>query len=162
MCNLSMTSFKTIPTSLVFNRFQKLQPCFIKNRRPRTILRLLLLKFLCLFPSLVLLITSWKQSLFNQKRLMNFLSSVGGFITRFLTLLWAYALVGHRCWFCCLRVRKANMFWLLKSTIKTHIFASVRSCWLNAKRNQKLPKRFHHQRGASASPETERVHKPTK
>ena len=32
-----------------------------------------------------------------------------------------------------LRVSKANLFWLLKSTVIAHICASVRSCWLNAK-----------------------------
>ena len=137
--NLSMTIFKRIPTRLVLNRFQKLQQGFINNRSPSTIFNLLLLELFPLFPWLGLLITSWKQSFFNQKRLMNFLSNVGGFITRFLTVLWAYV-VCHRCWFCCLRVSKANLFWLLKSTIIAYICTPVSSCWLNTKRNQKFVK----------------------
>ena len=61
------------------------------------------------------------------------------FITRFLTVLWAYV-VCHRCWFCCLRVSKANLFWLLESTIIAYICTPVSSCWLNTKRNQKFVK----------------------
>ena len=56
----------------------------------------------------------------------------------------------QQCWLCRLRVSKANLFWFLKSTFKAHTCASVSSCRPGELRN--LSKLFHHLGGASASP----------